>query len=68
MSKSVKAKSLNAPPLSGWDRAIYDATRLIYETNSKLLTLKAALSHFRERKNSGEPFPGSEIRAEQVKP
>ena len=58
MPKKSQDKSLYKSALSdGWDRAIHDAERLIQETSSRLQTLKAALSHFKERKESGEPFP-----------
>jgi hypothetical protein len=44
--------------LSGWDRAIYDAEQKIQATKSRLTLLKASLSLFKEKKESGETFPG----------
>jgi hypothetical protein len=46
--------------LSGWDRAIYDTEQKISLTKHRLTELKAALGLFRERRNSGEPWPGEE--------
>lgn len=44
--------------LTGWDRAIYDAEQKIQATKSYLSRLKVAHTLFKEKKESGEPFPG----------
>jgi hypothetical protein len=60
MCKEKGTTILQAPcnSLTGWDRAIYDAEQKIQATKSYLSRLKAARSLFKEKKESGEPFPG----------
>lgn len=42
----------------GWDTAIRDTEEEIRRTKERLCGLRAALRVFKERKESGEPFPG----------
>jgi len=44
--------------LGGWDLAIYDAERLIKQTQARLRDLRIASRVFRKKRDCGEPFPG----------
>lgn len=44
--------------VSGWDGAIYDAEQRIGQVKRRLAELKAVLALYKERRESGEPWPG----------
>jgi hypothetical protein len=53
MSKSISKQDKPVKEnLSGWDKAIVDLER-------HLVRIKAALSHAKERRAAGEPWPGT---------
>lgn len=60
MCKKNQEKSLHNPPspLSGWETAICDTEGEIKKTRRRLIELEAALKVFKERRASGEAFPG----------
>lgn len=60
MSKGSQAQSLHneCKELTGWDRAVYDTEQKIKAVKGKLAGLEAALVVCKERRDSGEPFPG----------
>lgn len=57
--KTVKTKrgiKRDMPNL--WDEAIADAERMIREAKARVRKLRGSILVFRDRRDSGEPFPG----------
>lgn len=60
MSKQ-KARDFFIQPcksVSGWDKAIADAEKMIQEAKAKITNLRLSIKAFKELRDSGEPFPG----------
>lgn len=66
MSSEISSKFGNkfthvANELTGWDAAIRDTEAEILKVKQRLASLRSALRVFKERKESGEPFPSEKI-------
>ncbi len=47
----------NVTPTNLWDVAISDAEKLLNEAKERVAGLKRSITIFREKRDSGEPFP-----------
>jgi hypothetical protein len=54
-SRNLDISSTNLDP---WDVAIADAERKIQEAKALVRKLKGSILVFKDRRDSGEPFPG----------
>ena len=50
------------PKSKSWDDAIADAERMMAEGKVRLRKLRGSILVFRDRRDSGEPFPGGEMK------
>jgi hypothetical protein len=64
MSRIISRKE-SISSSSGWDAVIRDTEEAIINTKARLGRLREALRIFKDRRESGEPFPGE--RHEQSK-
>jgi hypothetical protein len=66
MSKKVVKRKRDIkrdiPKSKSWDDAIADAERMMAEGKARLRKLRGSILVFRDRRDSGEPFPGGEMR------
>jgi len=63
MSSKTSTKSSNKLPK--WDAVIRETEVEILKSKERLAGLRSALRVFKERKESGEPFPGEEAKQEK---
>jgi hypothetical protein len=66
MSKNSQEKSANKnkKPLTGWDKAVYDAEQMIEKAKQKIAGLKLSIKTFKSLKEQGEPYPGESAQPE----
>lgn len=57
MSKKSVKDILDKKLDTTWNQAIADAERMIEEARAKIRKLRGSILVFRERRDSGEPFP-----------
>jgi hypothetical protein len=66
MSKKVVKQNRDIkrdmPKSKSWDDAIADAERMMAEGKVRLRKLRGSILVFRDRRDSGEPFPGGEMK------
>lgn len=69
MSSNLSSKivSESGSKSVGWDVTIRDTEEAILKTKERLAGLRGALRVFKERRDSGEPFPGSKPKSKSRK-
>lgn len=69
MSKNRVKKNLDVKrdTPTTWAAAIADAERMINEAKVRVRKLKGSILVFRDRRDSGEPFPGTEPKKRRSK-